>query len=335
MVFRLISLTWSSINQSHMSISKNILMPKLLYVASLVVLFSLNISSVSAQNESPIGRWDLAVDLGDKLVPSWLEVKLSGIKTLVGYFVADGGSARPISKVNFNDGKISFSIPAQWENSEKDMVFEAVLKGDKLTGTIVSSMGQRQTLTGERAPLLKRTSAVVWGEPIKIFNGLNLDGWHASKKKNQWVAENGIMKSPQSGANIITDQKFNDFKLHIEFRYPEGSNSGVYLRGRYEIQVEDNRGQEPSSTFFGGIYGFITPNEMAAKAPGEWQTYDVTLIGRRVTVVANGKKIITDQIIPGITGGALDSKEGEPGPIMLQGDHGPVEYRNIIITPAK
>ena len=335
MLFRMISLTWTSINQNHMSISKNILMPKILYVASLVVLFSSKISSVSAQNESPIGRWDLTVDLGDKLVPSWLEVKLSGIKTLVGYFVADGGSARPISKVNFNDGKISFSIPAQWENSEKDMVFEAVLKGDKLTGTIVSSMGQRQTLTGERAPLLKRTSAVVWGEPIKIFNGLNLDGWHASKKKNQWVAGNGIMKSPQSGANIITDQKFNDFKLHIEFRYPEGSNSGVYLRGRYEIQVEDNRGQEPSSTFFGGIYGFITPNEMAAKAPGEWQTYDVTLIGRRVTVVANGKKIITDQIIPGITGGALDSKEGEPGPIMLQGDHGPVEYRNIIITPAK
>jgi len=303
----------------------------------LIVIFLLSstMSSVSAQNDSPIGRWDLTVDLGNKLVPSWLEVKLSGMNTLVGYFVADGGSARPISKVNFNDGKISFSIPPQWDDSNKDMVFEAVLKGDKLTGTIISSKGQRQTLVGERAPLLKRTSAVTWGEPIKIFNGLNLDGWHASKKKNQWVAENGIMKCPQSGANIITDQTFNDFKLHIEFRYPEGSNSGVYLRGRYEIQVEDNRGQEPLSTFFGGIYGFITPNEMAAKAPGEWQTYDVTLVGRRVTVVANGKKIITDQIIPGITGGALDSKEGEPGPIMLQGDHGPVEYRNIIITPAK
>jgi len=303
----------------------------------LIVIFLLSstIASVSAQNDSPIGRWDLTVDLGNKLVPSWLEVKLSGMKTLVGYFVADGGSARPISKVNFNDGKISFSIPPQWDDSDKDMVFEAVLKGDKLTGTIISSKGQRQTLVGERAPLLKRTTAVTWGEPIKIFNGLNLDGWHASKKKNQWVAENGIMKCPQSGANIITDQTFNDFKLHIEFRYPEGSNSGVYLRGRYEIQVEDNRGQEPLSTFFGGIYGFITPNEMAAKAPGEWQTYDVTLVGRRVTVVANGKKIITDQIIPGITGGALDSKEGEPGPIMLQGDHGPVEYRNIIITPAK
>lgn len=308
----------------------------MLYTLSLVILLlSTSTSIVNAQNESPIGRWDLMVDLGDKVVPSWLELKLSGIKTLVGYFVADGGSARPISKVNFVDGKVSFSIPAQWENSEKDMVFEAVLKGDKLTGTIVSSMGQKQTLVGERAPLLKRTAPVVWGTPIKLFNGLNLDGWHASKNKNQWIAENGIMKSPQSGANIISDQQFNDFKLHIEFRYPEGSNSGVYLRGRYEIQVEDNRGQEPSSTFFGGIYGFITPNEMAAKAPGEWQTYDVTLVGRRVTVVANGKKIITDQIIPGITGGALDSKEGEPGPIMLQGDHGPIEYRNIIITPAK
>ena len=335
MVFQLISLTCLTINQSHMHNPKNISISRFLYTLSLVVLFSSSISSVNAQNESPIGRWDLTVDLGDKKVPSWLEIKLSGIKTLVGYFVADGGSARPISKVNFVDGKVSFSIPAQWENSDKDMVFEAVLKGDKLSGTIISSMGKKQTLEGERAPLLKRTSAVVWGEPIKIFNGLNLDGWHASKKKNQWIAENGIMKSPQSGANIITDLKFNDFKLHIEFRYPEGSNSGVYLRGRYEIQVEDNRGQEPSSTFFGGVYGFITPNEMAAKAPGEWQTYDVTLVGRRVTVVANGKKIITDQIIPGITGGALDSKEGEPGPIMLQGDHGPIEYRNIIITPAK
>jgi hypothetical protein len=335
MIFQLISLICISINQSYMLITKNIQFSKVIFTLSLVLLFSASICSVNAQTESPIGRWDLMVDLGDKVVPSWLEVKLSGIKTLVGYFVADGGSARPISKVNFVDGKVSFSIPAQWENSDKDMVFEAVLKGDKLTGTIVSSMGKKQTLVGERAPLLKRTSDVVWGEPIKIFNGLNLDGWHASKKKNQWIAENGIMKSPQSGANIITDQKFNDFKLHIEFRYPEGSNSGVYLRGRYEIQVEDNRGQEPSSTFFGGIYGFITPNEMAAKAPGEWQTYDVTLVGRRVTVVANGKKIITDQIIPGITGGALDSKEGEPGPIMLQGDHGPIEYRNIIITPAK
>ena len=124
---------------------------------------------------------------------------------------------------------------------------------------------------------------------------------------------------------------YEDFKLHIEFRYPKGSNSGVYLRGRYEVQIEDNYGKEPTSTLFGGIYGFLTPNEMAALPAGEWQSFDITLVGRRVSVVANGKKIITDQIIPGITGGALDSKEGLPVPLMLQGDHGPVEYRNISI----
>lgn len=156
-----------------------------------------------------------------------------------------------------------------------------------------------------------------------------------SGKVKQWVADEGILRSPKSGSNIISDASFNDFKLHIEFRYPAGSNSGVYLRGRYEVQVEDNYGLEPSSTLFGGIYGFLTPNEMVAKKPGEWQSYDITLIGRRVSVTANGKAIIVDQIIPGITGGALDSKEGEPGPIFLQGDHGPVEYRNIVITPAK
>ncbi|MFN5932191.1 MAG: DUF1080 domain-containing protein, partial [Sphingobacteriales bacterium] len=114
-----------------------------------------------------------------------------------------------------------------------------------------------------------------------------------------------------------------------------GSNSGVYLRGRYEIQVCDTRGPEPARDSLGAIYGFIIPNRPAWKNPGEWQTLDVTLVGRIVTVALNGQTIISEQPIPGITGGALDSKEGEPGPIMLQGDHGPIDYRNIIIRPAK
>lgn len=282
-----------------------------------------------------IGRWDLTVNMGDRIAPSWLEVKLSGIKTLVGQFVADGGSARPIAQVHVKEGKIYFSIPPQWDRTDKDMVLEATLENDQLKGTIQASNGKTYSFTGERAPLLKRTNPVVWGAPIQLLNNKDLSGWHGQGKNNQWQNINGILTSAKSGTNLITDQTFTDFKLHIEFRYPAGSNSGVYLRGRYEVQVEDNAGKEPSSTYFGGIYGFLTPNEMAAKAPGEWQTYDITLIGRRVTVVANGKPIIVDQIIPGITGGALDSKEGEPGPIMLQGDHGPVEYRNIILTPAK
>lgn len=309
---------------------------------SLSLSLSLSLSAVFAQDHAPeppppaiVGRWDLTVDMGDRIVPSWLEVEKSGLKTLVGHFVAEGGSARPISIVRFNDGKVSFSIPPQWEPTDKDMVFEGVLANDKLSGTILSSLGRTYTFTGERAPLLKRSGAVVWGEPIQLFNGKDLSGWHASGKTNQWVVENGVLKSPRSGSNIISDQKFDDFKLHIEFRYPEHSNSGVYLRGRYEVQVEDNYGKEPSSHLLGGVYGFLTPNEMAAKQAGEWQSYDITLVGRLVTVVVNGKEVITRQTIPGITGGALDSKEGDPGPIMMQGDHGPVEYRNIVITPGK
>ncbi|MNL57364.1 hypothetical protein D3C87_1809200 [compost metagenome] len=86
---------------------------------------------------------------------------------------------------------------------------------------------------------------------------------------------------------------------------------------------------------FGGIYGFLTANEMVTLGPDQWQTYDITLVGRLVTVVANGKTIISNQEIPGITGGALDSNEGEPGPIYLQGDHQPIEFRKIVITPGR
>ncbi len=282
-----------------------------------------------------IGRWDLTVDQGWRIAPSWLEVKLSGNSALVGQFVADGGSARPISKVHFKDGKVSFTIPPQWEQNDKDMVFEGMLEDGKLKGKIYTSRGETQSFSGERAPSLKRSKPVVWGTPIRLFNGKDISGWHASGPNNQWKVVNGILTSPQSGSNIITDGKFEDFKLHIEFRYPSGSNSGVYLRGRYEVQVEDNYGMEPSSTLFSGVYGFLTPNAMACKKPGEWQSFDITLVGRLVTVVANGKPVIIEQNIPGITGGALDSREAEPGPIMLQGDHGPIEYRNIILTPAR
>ena len=153
--------------------------------------------------------------------------------------------------------------------------------------------------------------------------------------ENQWRAENGILTSAKSGSNLVTDESFTDFKLHIEFRYKKGSNSGVYLRGRYEVQISDSKGLEPSKGDLGAVYGFIKPTEMVAKEAGEWQSYDITLRGRMVTIIGNNKLIIFNQEIPGITGGAMDSKEGEPGPIMMQGDHGPIEYRNIMITPIK
>jgi hypothetical protein len=293
----------------------------------------------SAKGQEPgdpqiVGRWDITVNRDGKMLPSWLEVYHSGNHHLIGQFVGAGGSARPVSKVNFADGKMSFTIPPQWEAEDNDLVFEATLEGDSLTGTMLAANKQTYNWVGHRAPLLQRDKAPVWGKPITLFNGKNTDGWHTTGA-NQWVAENSVLKSPHSGSNIITDKTFMDFKLHIEFRYPAESNSGVYLRGRYEVQVEDSKGKYPQKDLLGAIYGFIAPNEMVAKAPGEWQSYDITLTGRLVTVVANGKTIICNQEIPGITGGALNSNEAEPGPIYLQGDHGPVEYRNIIITPAK
>jgi len=280
------------------------------------------------------GRWDITINQNGKEIPSWLEVRHSGLHTLVGQFVGAGGSARPVSRVNFSNGKISFTLPPQWEEESKDIAVEGTLTGQTLAGTITGSDGKTFNWVGVRAPSLRREQAPVWGKQTKLFNGTDLKGWHAMGT-NQWVAKDGILRSPHSGANLVTDQSFTDFKLHIEFRYPKGSNSGVYLRGRYEVQVSDSKGKEPLKDELGAVYGFIAPIEQVAKEPGEWQTYDITLVGRIVTVVANGKRIICEQEIPGITGGAIDSKEGQPGPLLIQGDHGPVEYRNILITPVK
>lgn len=276
-----------------------------------------------------IGRWNLTVDMDGKEAPSWLEVKLSGFKVLVGYFVGDDGSARPISEVHFDNGKVHFTIPPQWQMTDKNLVFEGNLSDGKLSGSIQHPNGGVYTFVGERAPALVRERQPTWGQPIAIFNGKDLEGWYADADENQWEVKNGILTSSKTGANLITEEKFEDFQLLVEFRYPEGSNSGIFLRGRYEVQIQDDYGKEPNSLLFGGVYGFLTPNEMVARPAGEWQTYHIMLVGRRLTIVANGKQIITDQIIPGITGGALDSHEALPGPIMLQGDHGPVEFRRI------
>ncbi|MEO6962513.1 MAG: DUF1080 domain-containing protein [Puia sp.] len=309
-------------------------------VFALIILFLFTAAGIRAnpvsgkiQDTSALeGRWDLTVKNADSEFPSWLEVRLSGLSTLVGRFVGSGGSARPISKVYFNEGKMHFSIPPQWERESNDLQVEGELQGDRLTGTMIIPDGKKYDWTAVRAPALRREKEPIWGNPVRLFNGKDLKGWHALGKVNQWQAESGVLRSPKSGSNIVTDQTFTDFKLHIEFRYPKGSNSGVYLRGRYEVQIEDSKGMEPLVGLLGAVYGFLPPSEMMAKDPGEWQTYDITLVGRMVTVVANGKKVICNQEIPGITGGALNSNEGEPGPIYLQGDHGPIEFRNIEIT---
>ena len=324
-------------------------MQQKLLVFGLSALLSVGLgNSLLAMEESPkhslqqtatakdlIGRWDITMDQDGKAVPSWLEVKLSGNSTLVGYFVGVSGSARPVAKVTFNQGKFSFTIPPQWEKGDQDFVIEGEVVADGIRGTLVTSEGKKHSWKGVRAPYLKRTAAVTWAAPINLFNGKDLSGWKAAGE-NQWIVKNGVLTSPKSGSNLISDQKFDDFKLYLEFKYPKGSNSGVYLRGRYELQIEDSdKDTHPANVLFGGIYGFLTPSEIAAVGPDQWQTMEVTLVGRMVTVKTNGKTVINNQEIPGITGGALDSREAEPGPIYIQGDHGPIEFRKIVITPGK
>ena len=283
-----------------------------------------------------IGRWDLTVDRDGNEAPSWLEVKLSGRDVLNGAFVGASGSSRPVSYITLQDGKFSFQIPPQWEGGGGLFTIDGELAGEGLKGTITTNKGEVYGFTGVKAPYLDRTGDVQWGDPIELFNGTDLTGWKTSNDNSQWVVEDGILINKKSGANLISEQQFEDFKLIAEFRYPEGGNAGIYLRGRYEVQIEDTpMDAHPGSLYFGAVYGFLTPSEMPTLGPNEWNRYEVTLRGRMVTVVANGKTIINNQEIPGITGGALDSREGEPGPIYLQGDHTAVEFRKITVIPAK
>ena len=136
--------------------------------------------------------------------------------------------------------------------------------------------------------------------------------------------------------DLVNDGKYQDFKLHVEFNCDPNSNSGVYLRGRYEVQIETDSVSEPPSHHTGGVYGFLAPTPELPRKSGVWQTYDITLIGRMITVVQNGQTVIDNQEIPGITGGALDSHEELPGPIYLQGgEKNHVAFRNIVLTPAE
>lgn len=301
-------------------------------------MVALATASTSVQPTPPpiIGRWDITIprpDGGER--SAWLEVRHSGIQTLVGQFVGTSGSARPISQVEFKDGEMRFTIPPQWERTDGNLVVVGKLEGDRLSGSMTLGSGAPQAWTAVRAPSLRRSAEPQWEAATPLFNGRDLTGWKVIGGANEWEAADGVLRNKKGGGNLVTTATFTDFKLHTEFRYPPDGNSGVYLRGRYEVQIADVPGDEPVVDGLGAIYGFLAPNVVAAKKPNEWQSFDITLVGRLVTVILNGKTIISNQEIPGITGAALDSREGEPGPLLLQGDHGPVEFRNITLARAK
>ena len=296
-------------------------------------LLTFSFTTLKAQEGHPLeGKWNLTIDQEGEKLPSWLEIRHSGTNTLIGRFTYAFGSARPVAEIEKHGDLFSFEIPPQWEPGAANMEFEGKIVGEGLAGTMIYVDGKTYNWTATKSPKLPYYSNAKKGKTISLFNGKNLNGWEM-KPNNQWAVKDGLLTSEKPGVNLISEEKFKDFQLHAEFRYPEGSNSGLYLRGRYEVQIADNIGLDASSIYFGGIYGLLTPNENVAMKAGEWQTFDITLIGRRVTIVANGKTIISNQNIDSMTGGALDNNEAVAGPIMIQGDHGPVEFRKLEITP--
>jgi hypothetical protein len=283
-----------------------------------------------------LGRWDLTLKAPDREYPSWLELRQENGQ-VTARMVGRWGNARPLPKVDIANGQITFVSPKEEEDSKSDLVFQGELADGILKGTLNGPDGKTWNWTGIRAPLLEETAPPKWGKPIHLFNGKDLSGWQMSKPgPPEWTVQNGILVSPGNGPELISDSKFADFKLHVEFNCGVDANSGIYLRGRYEVQIETESQGEPPSHHTGGVYGFIAPSPELPRSPDTWQTFDITLIGRRVTVVQNGKTIIDNQEIPGITGGAVDSNEAAPGPIYLQGsEKGHVQFRSIVITPEK
>jgi hypothetical protein len=320
-------------------------LPKLSFITAAAAVIILAVcfwnSHVSASSENPsairplLGRWDLTLKAPDRDYPSWLELKEeSGV--LNAQMVGRWGNARPLPKVEFSGGQLTFVSPKEEEGSKEDLIFQGRLTGSTLKGAVNGPDGKAWQWVGVRAPTLSRTGTPRWGKPVPLFDGKDLSGWTMSASGPRvWTVQDGTIVSPGNGPELMSNSKFQDFKLHIEFNCGKDSNSGVYLRGRYEVQIETESEAEPLSHHTGGVYGFLAPTRELPRAPDKWQTFDITLIGRIVTVIQNGAKIIDNQEIPGITGGAVDSHEASPGPIYLQGsEKGHVAFRNIVITPA-
>jgi len=283
-----------------------------------------------------LGRWDLTLKAPDREYPSWLEVRLEDGQ-LKAEMVGRWGNARPLPKVELSKDKLTFVSPKEEEASPVDLVFQGALVGKMLSGTVNGPDGKVWQWAGRRASALKTSGEPKWGKPIPLFNGKDLSGWKMKGPGTTvWKVQDGELITPGNGPELINNSNYQDFKLHVEFKADANSNSGVYLRGRYEVQVETDSVEEPLRNHMGSVYGFLAPEPELPRQSGEWQTFDITLIGRWITVVQNGQTIIDHKEIPGITGGALDSREDLPGPIYLQGsEKGRVAYRSIVITPAE
>ena len=287
-----------------------------------------------AQSSAFLGRWDFTVTTPRDSFPQWMEVteKDGGLAARI---QPRGGSVRPAAAVRMEGSRLLVTVSAATGNRPA-VTWELAASGDKLAGEQKSGDMVSAQLAALRAPALKRPMPAAWTAPEPLFTGKDLSGWTPmGTGQSFWVARDNELLNAEKGANLRTTRTFDDFKLHIEVNCPDHCNSGIYLRGRYEIQIGTEGGTRPTNEM-GALYGFVAPAVEMPMGDGQWQTFDITLVGRTLTVVRNGTTIHDRLEIPGITGGALDSKEAEPGPFYLQGDHtGGLRYRNITISIPK
>jgi len=286
--------------------------------------------------KSFLGRWDVTITAANGSYPDWMEVMEKDGK-LAARVQPRSGSVHPAAGVKVDGSHLIVTVSAATVRGP-EVTWDLTANGDQLSGTQKRGDNVAQ-IAGVRAPALKRNPPKAWTKPEPLFNGKDLTGWEPvdHPENNHWVAEDGVLLNQTKGANLRTTRKFDDFKLHIEFNCPENGNSGVYLRGRYEVQVEyEPAGTEDVFHSMGAVYGMVAPTVDLPRKVGQWETFDITLVGRNVSIVRDGVQTVDNQEIAGITGGALDANEGEPGPFYLQGDHtGGMKYRNITISVPK
>lgn len=295
-------------------------------------------TSALAQNKNPfIGKWDISGTGKHADHVYWLEVKQEG-DTLKGYFLNRGGSVLPLPEIAIEKDELIFT-PKYDTKNPKPINKAKIVKG-KLAGTFTVGENKIEWV-GVRSPKWGKFDANAkhkFGAPIALFDGKNADlqNWDVQwkNKPSGWSVVDGTLTNVPHANNIISKNKsFKNFKIQCEYKLEDKSNSGIYLRGRYELQVLDDYGQPPESHRHMALYSRVAPSQNASLKQGEWQTMEAVIIGNRVTVTLNGKKVHDNIVIDGITGGALDSNENAPGPIMIQGDHEKVTYRKIIVTP--
>lgn len=327
---------------------------------SLCLLLWLACVSASAAESanSYVGRWALTIPGGGA---GWLGVTQED-GYLDGSVLWGGGSVLPVDWVTVEEGTLYVLRLRKVERKDRagkvvrtQMLPEYLIAktdGDSLELTQMqpnrNGLGiEQRPFTGKRIPPLPPRpdlSEVRYGKPIGLFDGTSLDKWELTnpRQKSGWSIKDGVLVNnpvqPEGGrhisyGNLRTVDDFEDFNLKLEVNVPPKGNSGVYLRGIYEVQVSDSYGRNLDSHNMGGIYSRITPTVNAEKPAGQWQTMSMTLLDRHVTVELNGKVIIDNQPLLGCTGGALWSDEFRPGPIYLQGDHTAISYRNIVLTP--